>query len=98
MLNQSSPDRLFRSAPTNGRRSSTTPIGGTARVIPLTTAPVPRCRVHHAAVRPRAAQDRPGPCASRSPGTPHKARTTTTDIGLTRGNTAVTATSGSAAA
>ncbi|WP_332757924.1 hypothetical protein [Streptomyces sp. MT206] len=82
-------------APTKGRAISATAIGGTARLIPLTSAPIPRCRVHQTQARPRAAQDRAGPSASRSPGTPHMARTAATDIGRTSPNTAVAAASGS---
>ncbi len=94
VLNQPAPIGVFRRALTNGSTISTSAMGGTARLIPLTAAPIPRCRAHQAAVLPRAAQDRAGPSASSSPGTPHSTRTATTDICRNSPNTAVSAASG----
>ncbi len=98
VLNHPKPSRTSRRPLTNGSTISTTAMGGTARVIPLTSAPIPRCRVHQADARPRAAQDRAGPSASRSPGTAHMARTAVTDSGRTSPYTPVSAASGRAAA
>lgn len=98
MANQPYPNRTSCSCPTTGTAISMTAMGGTARVIPLISAPVPRCRVHQAEARPRAAQELAGPSANRSPGTSHMARTAATDIGRTGPNSAVTATRGRQAA
>ncbi len=81
----------------NGATTSTTASGGNARHIPLTSAPTPRCAVHQAEPRARADQDRAGPSASPSPGTPHRARTAATDMGRTNPNAPVAAARGRAA-
>ena len=75
-------------------------MGGTARVIPLTSAADPQVQGNQAEVRPRAAQDRPARPASRSPGTPHSGRAAAvTDSGRTSREAARSAaTSGRAAA
>lgn len=89
--------RESRSATKSGSTISTTAKGGVARDIPAITPPNPRCSVNHTAVRPFAWRVRAGPSARRSPSTPHRARTTATDIGRVSGNSPVIAASGSPA-